>query len=137
MSSVMAEKSSLANTAPTSYNIGRGADMRDFSRRAYYADQTGWEKEDFLQLYGYIAKLFLYSDRQENMDEIEQLDIERMSQVARVFIYVVLLHQEKQYFLKMDNLAGLKGTQPLPELLYLVDKPRNVHEVLIKYNIGL
>ena len=106
----------------------------DFSKAAYYADQTEWLADDFYSLNRYLARMFLHSDKR--MAEIEALDLSKMSEETKVMMKVLLLFQKKHDFFERENLSELKTIGPLRRILYLVEKPRNVHELYTQYNIA-
>ena len=115
----------------------------DYDRGIYYADQTGWTCDDFLFLNLYLNRMLGYKgtprwpqgERPPRMDEIEQLDLTRMTDQTKVLLYI-LINKKCPHLFKLENLRGLEGTQPLEERLLLRDPPTNIHPHYDEYNVG-
>ena len=103
--------------------------------KVYYQNQTSWGMDDFYYLHRYLNKLVYNSAIRK--DEIEELQLNRMSDITKVLLYVVIRFQAKMYLLSLPNLDELKETKPLPAKLNLVEQPTDAHGLYVEYNIGL
>jgi len=108
--------------------------MDDYSHAPYYEDQTEWGCDDYYQLNRYLNRLFGFAARR--MNEIDAMDVTKMSEETKVLIYVQIQFKNLTSLLEKENLSSLKDTQPLKKRLNLVENPKGVHEIYSKFNIG-
>lgn len=55
--------------------------------KPYYAPQNDWSSNDYYSLHRYLHRLVTHADRKK--DEIEQLDVQRMSDKTKVLLYCI------------------------------------------------
>jgi len=105
-----------------------------YSHAPYYTDQTGWVAADYYQLNRYLNRLLTFAARR--MDEIDNINLEKMSTETKVLLYVLIQFQRKYILLEKPNLSDPKNQKPLKKRLNLVDNPIGIHELYTKFNIG-
>lgn len=117
--------------------------------RIYYEDQSAWTPMDFQTLWRYLNRLlqfigptqaalenpealFAQIERKRagrRDDELEAMDLERMSPATRYLLRHMLIHMNR-YELALDrypNLRGLAAVEPLEHPLVLSDDPTGVN----------
>ncbi len=85
--------------------------------KPYYMDQKGWGADEYYGLHRYLHRVFLHYDRKK--EEIESMDISKMSEETKVLIYCILEYYHLNDLFQMENLNMLKKCTPLKKPLVL------------------
>ncbi len=103
--------------------------------KPYYMDQTGWTCDNFYNLHRYLHRLLLHSEQKK--DEIEKLDIDRMSEKTKVLMYCVISYYHLENLFELPNLNGLTECKPLSEPLTLSERGLKEENVYYRMNVIL
>lgn len=79
--------------------------------KPYYLNQAGWTSDDYYGLHRYLHRLFMHYDRKK--DEIQSMDINRMTEETKVLIYCILSYYKLNEILELDNFISLNKCTPL------------------------
>ncbi len=101
--------------------------------KPYYAPQNDWSSNDYYSLHRYLHRLVTHADRKR--DEIEQLDVQRMSDRTRVLLYCIISYYHLEKLFELSNLHKLKECKPLSEPLVLSDHGLKEENVYYKMNV--
>jgi len=115
--------------------------MRDLTNMFYYQNakqQEQWNQDYWYYLNRYFNKMFLYIHRwPEMMEEVVALDISRMSETTKVFLYVSIATKPiGEEVLNMEHLSDLRNVKPLEKRIDLTSMPVRHSRIHEKYNIG-
>ena len=83
----------------------------------YYMDQSDWSADEFYALHRYMHKLI--SKRDKKIEEIKQMDLNKMSEKTKVILYCIIEYYGLESLFEYDNLAPLKDCKPLKKPLIL------------------
>ncbi len=100
-----------------------------------YAPQNDWSNDDYYSLHRYLHRLVLHADRKK--DEIEQLDIQKMSEKTRVLLYCIISYYHLEELFELSNLQKLVECKPLPEPLVLSSYGLKEENVYYRMNVRL
>ena len=85
--------------------------------KPYYLNQNGWTSDDYYGLHRYLHRLFLHYDKKK--EEIQSMDISRMTDETKVLIYCILKYYSMNDLMQLDNLKSLVDCAPLKTPLVL------------------
>ena len=77
---------------------------RVIDTKPYYMNQTGWTSDEYYGLHRYLHRLILHYDRKK--DEIQSMDIGRMSDETKVLLYCIIEYYHLEELFKLDNLIN-------------------------------
>ena len=101
--------------------------------KPYYAPQNGWSSNDYYSLHRYLHRLVTHADRKK--DEIEQLDVQKMSDKTKVLLYCIISYYHLDRLFELSNLQALTACQPLSEPLVLGNHGLREENVYYKMNV--
>ena len=101
--------------------------------KPYYAPQNDWSSNDYYSLHRYLHRLVLHSDQKK--DEIEQLDIQKMTDKTRVLLYCIIIYYHLEKLFELSNLQELVECQPLSEPLVLSEHGLREENIYYKMNV--
>ena len=85
--------------------------------KPYDVPKNEWSSNDYYSLQSYLHRLVLHADRKK--DEIEQLDIQKMSDKTQVLLYCIICYYHLEQLFELSNLHKLTECKPLSEPLVL------------------
>ena len=101
--------------------------------KPYYAPQTDWSSNDYYSLHRYLHRLVTHADRKK--DEIEQLDVHRMSDKTKVLLYCIISYYHLDKLFELSNLHELTQCEPLAEPLVLSNHGMREESIYNKMNV--
>lgn len=103
--------------------------------KIYYESQDDWNKEEYYYLHRVLHRLFFYYKK--NSEEIELLELNRMSEKTKVLIFCIIKYYGFDFlFDKYKNLMPLKNTKPLKEVFVLDDNPLPENNIYKEMNVA-
>jgi hypothetical protein len=115
------------------YDIGRGMIMMNM--KPYYVPQNDWGSNDYYSLHRYLHRLVLRAESKK--DEIEQLDIRKMTDETKVLLYCIIRYYNLEQLFELPNLKKLAECKPLSEPLVLSSHGLKEESVYYKMNVML
>ncbi len=103
--------------------------------KLYYEDTANWSYTEYGSLNSLFVKMFNYMDKYK--DEIEAINIDDMSEQAKVILYCVITYRLdlEEIIKQFPNLAGLRDTKPLKKPICLMEHPFNVFKEYKEMNV--
>ena len=101
--------------------------------KPYYAPQNEWSSNDYYSLHRYLHRLVLHADRKKG--EIDQLDIQKMSDKTRVLLYCIISYYHLEQLFELSNLQKITLCKPLSEPLVLSSHGLKEENVYYRMNV--
>ena len=103
------------------------------NNKPYYIDQAGWSNNDYYSLHRYLHRMVLHSEQKK--DEIENLEIDRMSEKTKVLLYCIISYYHLDKLFDLENLNGLTMCKLLSEPLVLSEHGLKEENVCYRMNV--
>ena len=101
----------------------------------YYMDQSDWGISEFYALHRYLHKLI--SKRDKKIEEIKQMDPDKMSENTKVLLYCIIKYYGLENLFEFSNLTSLKDCKPLKKPLVLDMCNANYNTIYGEMNVIL
>ena len=103
------------------------------SGNLYYMDESSWGENEYYALHRYMHKIIYNKDRK--MKEIENINVSRMSEKAKVLLYCIIKYYNMDELLDMENLSPLRECAPLKDPLILDRCAANRNTIYERMNV--